>query len=167
MPKPCDLGYSGNYDVNHNPWAYFPDETRLCRIDDVPAGTVTGGALASDVREGSLPTVGLITPNLIHDGHDGTLAQADAWLRSWMPVLLSGADWRAGRLAIVVVFDEGETTEQVPFVMLQPGVSHRVIRQGLNHFALTRLIDEVVGVSPLREAAHGADLVLILGLHPS
>jgi hypothetical protein len=165
MPTACDRSNSGNYDVNHNPWTYFPDESRLCRVGDVPAGTVRAGALLNDVRDGSLPTVGMVTPNLIHDGHDGTLAQADAWLRSWVPALISGADWRAGRLAIVVVFDEGETTEQVPFVILQPGVSHRVIRQALNHFALTRLIDEIAGVPPLREAAHGADLVPILGLH--
>src|ERR1700722_3795398 len=164
MPKPGDLGYSGNYDVNHNPWAYFPVENSLCRTNDVPAGTVTGGALASDVRRGTLPTVGLITPNLIHDGHDGTLAQADAWLRSWMPVLLSGADWRAGRLAIVVVFDEGETTEQVPFVILAPGVSHKVFGRALNHYALTRLLDEVVGVPALRKAAGAPDLASILGL---
>ena len=167
MPNACDRSNSGNYDVNHNPWTYFPDESRLCRVGDVPAGNMRAGALLTDVREGSLPTVGLVTPNLIHDGHDGSLAQADAWLHSWVPVLTSGPDWRAGRLAIVVVFDEGETTEQVPFVLLHPGVSHRVIRQGLNHFALTRLIDEVVGVAPLREAAHGADIVHILGLHPS
>jgi acid phosphatase len=108
--------------------------------------------------------VGLITPNLIHDGHDGTLAQADAWLRSWIPVLLSGADWRAGRLAIVVVFDEGETTETVPFVILAPGVSHKVIGRALNHYALTRLMDEVVGVPPLRNAAGAPDLASILGL---
>ncbi len=165
MPNACERSNSGNYDVNHNPWTYFPDESRLCRVGDVPAGNVRGGALLTDIREGSLPTVGMITPNLIHDGHDGTLAQADAWLHSWVPVLKSGADWRSGRLAIVVVFDEGETTEQVPFVILQPGVSHRVIRQALNHFALTRLIDEIAGVPPLREAAHGADLVHILGLH--
>jgi acid phosphatase len=101
----------------------------------------------------------------MHDGHDGSLAQADAWLHSWVPVLTSGADWRAGRLAIVVVFDEGETTEQVPFVILEPSVSHRVIRQPLNHFALTRLIDEIVGVPPLREAARAPDLVPMLGLH--
>jgi phospholipase C len=165
MPKSCDQSDSGNYDVNHNPWAYFPDELSLCRVDDVPAGNVRSGALLTDVREGSLPTVGLITPNLIHDGHDGSLAQADAWLHSWVPVITSGADWRAGRLAIVVVFDEGETTEQVPFVILAPRVSHRVIRQALNHFALTRLIDEVVGVPPLRGAGHGADLVPLFGLH--
>lgn len=165
MPSPCDMSDSGNYDVNHNPWTYFPDESRLCRQNDVPAGTTRAGPLVRDVRSGSLPSVGEISPNLIHDGHDGTLAQADAWLRSWIPVLTSGPDWRAGRLAIVVVFDEGETTEQVPFVILAPGVSHRVVRQPLNHFALTRLIDEVVGVPPLREAAHATDLVPILGLH--
>jgi acid phosphatase len=109
--------------------------------------------------------VGEISPNLIHDGHDGTLAQADGWLHTWVPVLTSGPDWRAGRLAIVVVFDEGETTEQVPFVILAPGVSHRVVRQALNHFALTRLIDEVVGVPPLGDASHAADLAPMLGLH--
>jgi hypothetical protein len=165
MPKACDRGNSGNYDVNHNPWTYFPGESRLCQVGDIPSGTVHGGALLTAVREGSLPTVGLLTPNLIHDGHDGTLAQADAWLHSWVPVLTSGADWRTGRLAIVVVFDEGETTEQVPFVILQPSVSHRVIRQPLNHFALARLIDEIAGVPPLREAAHAADLVPIFRLH--
>lgn len=78
MSTPCDLAGSGNYDVNHNPWAYFPSEASLCRSHDVPAGTVAGGALVSDVRGGSLPTVGLITPNLINDAHNGTLADADA-----------------------------------------------------------------------------------------
>jgi hypothetical protein len=165
MPKSCDHSDSGNYDVNHNPWAYFPDESHLCRVDDVPAGTVRSGALLTDVRQGSLPDVGLISPNLVHDGHDGSLAQADAWLHSWVPVLTSGADWHTGRLAIVVVFDEGETTEQVPFVILDSSVSHKVIRGALNHFALARLIDEIVGVPPLREATHGADLVPMLGLN--
>jgi phosphatidylinositol-3-phosphatase len=165
MPMSCDHDDSGNYDVNHNPWTYFPNESRLCKVGDIPAGTVRTGALLADVRDGSLPTVGLISPNLIHDGHNGTLLQADTWLHTWVPVLTSGADWRAGRLAIVVVFDEGETTEQVPFVILEPSVSHRVIRQPLNHFALTRLIDGIVGVSPLREAAHAPDLVPVLRLH--
>jgi phosphatidylinositol-3-phosphatase len=165
MPTSCDPRDSGKYDVNHNPWAYLPDESRLCHLNDVPAGTVSAGALLTDVRDGSLPTVGEVSPNLIHDGHDGSLAQADAWLHSWVPVLTEGADWRNGRLAIVVVFDEGETTEQVPFVILAPRVSHLVIRQRMNHFALTRLIDEIAGVPALREAARAADLVPLLGLH--
>ena len=166
MPQPCDLGFAGAYDVNHNPWAYFPSEAASCRANDVPAGTPAHGALAGDVRAGTLPNVGLITPNLMHDGHDGTLAQADAWLRDWMPVLMSGPDWRAGRLAIVVVFDEGETTEQVPFVLMTPRLSGVKISQPANQYALTRLIDAVIGVPALRQAGRAADVTPLLEAAP-
>jgi phospholipase C len=163
MPLPCDQANAGEYDVNHNPWAYFPDEARSCRADDVPAGTSADGALAHDVRSATLPSVGLITPNLLHDGHDGTPAQADAWLRSWIPVLMSGPDWRSGRLAVVVVFDEGETTEQVPFVFMAPTLSRIKISESADQYALTRLIDEIIGAPPLRHANSAADLVSALG----
>jgi phosphatidylinositol-3-phosphatase len=166
MPAPCDTEEAGNYDVNHNPWAYFPSEASQCRENDLPAGTPASGALASDVQNGALPTVGLLTPNLIHDGHNGTLAQADAWLHAWVPVLMSGPDWRAGRLALVVVFDEGETTELVPFVIMAPGISGKIIRAPLDHYALTRLIGAIAGTSPLRNAAGAASLVPVLGLNP-
>jgi acid phosphatase len=162
MPHPCDAGFVGEYDVNHNPWAYFPSEAANCLADDVPAGTPSAGALASDVRAGALPDVGLVTPNLLHDGHDGTLAQADAWLRDWIPVLTSGPDWRAGRLAIVVVFDEGETTEQVPFVLMAPRLSGVKISKPANQYALTRLIDAVIGVPALRHASGATDVAPLL-----
>jgi phosphatidylinositol-3-phosphatase len=165
MPVPCDKALTGNYDPNHNPWTYFPDEARLCRADDVPAGTVAGGALISDIRHGTLPDVGLITPNLIDDAHNGTLADADRFLRTWVPRLMSGPDWRAGRLAIVVTFDEGETTEQVPAVIIAPGLSGAVLRQPVSHYALTRLIDRVIGAAPLRHAATAGNLAGALGLH--
>ena len=151
MPSPCDLSNSGNYDVNHNPWVYFPAESKLCKQADVPAGSPSAGALAADVRAGTLPTVGLLTPNLMHDAHDGTLAQADAYLRSWIPVIMAGPGWKSGHLAIVVTFDEGVTTEQVPFVVLAPGLHGVTIRRALNHYALTRLMDQIGGVSPLNE----------------
>jgi acid phosphatase len=153
MPQPCDQSDSGNYDVNHNPWAYIPDEAAQCRANDVPAGTTVSGALISDVRHGTLPAVGLVTPNLIHDGHNGTLAQADHWLRSWIPVLMSGPDWKNGHLAIAVVFDEGDTTNHVPFVLIAPGVSGAVLSTPVNHYALTRLIDKIINARPLRKAA--------------
>jgi len=163
MPRPCDTGFVGEYDVNHNPWAYFPSESSSCQAGDVPAGTPAGGALADDVRAGALPDVGLITPNLLHDGHDGTPAQADAWLRSWIPVLTAGPDWESGRLAVVVVFDEGETTEQIPFVLMAPGLSGVKISESANQYALTRLIDSVIGAPPLRQADGAADVATLLG----
>jgi hypothetical protein len=158
MPRPCDLSSTGEYDVNHNPWAYFPGEAASCRSDDVPAGTPAAGPLAAAARGGNLPAVGLVTPNLLHDGHDGTLAQADAWLRAWIPVLTSGPDWRDGTLAIAVVFDEGETTEQVPFVLIAPGLSGVTITRPVNQYALTRLIDRFIGAAPLRQAGGAANV---------
>jgi len=163
MPQPCDAGFAGDYDVNHNPWAYFPSESASCRTWDVPSGTPAAGALADDARAGTLPDVGLVTPNLQHDGHDGTLAQADAWLRGWVPALMSGPDWRSGRLAVVVVFDEGETTEQVPFVLIAPGLSGAKISEPANQYALTRLIDDVIGAPPLRQAESAARVAPLLG----
>jgi len=164
MPRPCDRSDSGAYAVRHNPWAYIPGETAACRSGDVPAGTPSGGALASAVRAGTLPSVGLITPNLINDAHDGTLGQADAWLRRWIPVIMSGPDWRHGRLAIAVVFDEGEPGLRVPFVLIAPGLSGAVVRQPLDHYALTRLIEEIIGAPPLRQAAGAPDLARRLRL---
>lgn len=164
MPSACDRAEVGNYDVNHNPWVYFPAESALCRADDVPAGSPAAGPLATDVRAGTLPTVGLLIPNLIHDAHDGTLAQADAYLRAWIPVLMSGPDWRSGHLAIVVTFDEGVTTEQVPFVLVAPGVHGVTVRRALNHYALTRLMDQIGGVTPLRRAASAPDIASLFGL---
>ena len=164
MPAPCDVASSGKYDVNHNPWAYFPGERNACLAGDVQAGTVAAGPLVTDVRHGTLPTVGLLTPNLAHDAHNGTLAQADRWLRSWIPVLTSGPDWRARRLAIVVVFDEGATTDQVPFVIMAPGLSGVVIGRALDHYSLTRLIDQIAGVRPLRKAAGSRPVARLTGL---
>lgn len=166
MPQPCGQASSGTYDVNHNPWAYIPSEAARCRANDVPAGTTAAGALVSDVRGGTLPAVGLITPNLIHDAHDGTLAQADDWLRSWIPVLMSGPDWRGGHLVIVVAFDEGDTANHVPFVLIAPGVSGAVMRKPVNHYALTRLIDQIIGTRPLRQAADAANIAQSFGLRP-
>jgi len=163
MPQPCDQANAGEYDVNHNPWAYFPDEAGSCRADDVPAGTPAGGALALDTHSGALPSIGLVTPNLLHDGHDGTAAQADAWLRGWIPVLMSGPDWRSGRIAIVVVFDEGETTEQVPFVVMALRVSGVKLSEPADQYALTRLIDTIIGAPPLRRANGAADVASVLG----
>ena len=164
MPVPCDRSDSGTYAVRHNPWAYIPGETAACRSGDVPAGTPSGGALVSAVRAGTLPNVGLITPNLINDAHDGTLVQADAWLRQWVPVIMSGPDWRHGRLAIAIVFDEGDPGLQVPFVLIAPGLSGAVTRQSFDHYALTRLIDQVIGAPPLRQAAGAPDVARRLGL---
>src|SRR5665647_2155124 len=113
------------------------------------------GARASDVAAGDLPTVGMLVPDLDHDAHDGTLATADEWLHAWLPGIMAGPDFLAGRLAIVVTADEddGSAGNQVLTVVIAPGVTHEVVTSPLSHYSLTGLLCEVAGVPPLREAA--------------
>jgi acid phosphatase len=77
---------------------------------------------------------------------------------------MSGPDWRGGRLAIAVAFDEGDTVNHVPFVLIAPGISGAVIRKPVNHYALTRLIDKIIGAPPLRQAATAPSLTWRFGL---
>jgi len=166
MPSACDVAPSGPYAVKHAPWAYFVDEAALCQAGMVPAGTPADGALASDVAAGDLPTVGMLVPDLDHDAHDGTLATADEWLHAWLPGIMAGPDFLAGRLAIVVTADEddGSAGNQVLTVVIAPGVTHEVVTSPLSHYSLTGLLCEVAGVPPLREAAGAPSFAEAFGL---
>lgn len=112
MPAVCWLENDGRYAVRHNPWTYFSDDAsrRACQADDVPLGDSTSGALHDDIAKGTLPNVGLIVPDVCNDAHDCPLATADAWVAGWMSQVLQGRDWQAGRLAVVVTFDEAEVS---------------------------------------------------------
>jgi phosphatidylinositol-3-phosphatase len=121
----------------------------------------------SDIKSGNLPTVGLLKPDLADDTTNGTFAAADNWLKSWLPLIQSGPDWQHGRLAIVVTFDEsdqGAGGENVPFVMVAPGVSGVVVQPALNDYALTRFLDEVAGASLLGNADTEPDIAPLFGV---
>jgi hypothetical protein len=135
------------YANRHNPFIYFhsvTDNTRLCTRDVVPLGmasTSAGGAvayhghLAQDLaHEWSTPRFAFITPNLCNDGHDATcagtnatggttggLAGADAFLRTWMPLILHSPAYRSGHTLVMVTFDEGAATDTAAGGPEQPG----------------------------------------------
>ena len=53
-------------------------------------GTTTTGALAGDMRRGTLPSYSFVVPNLCNDGHDscgGTppVVEEDRFMAEWMP----------------------------------------------------------------------------------
>lgn len=166
MPTPCDLKAAGPYVVKHAPWAYFSDERSACASGMLAAGTPEGGALAGDIAAGHLPDVGMLIPNLDHDAHDGSLARADTWLHGWLPRLLTGPDFTAGRLAIVVTDDEndGARGNGVLTVVVAPGLHHRVVTTPLDHYSVTRLYDEVVGAPPQRAATTANSLATAFGI---
>jgi hypothetical protein len=166
MKSSCQVQSTGRYAVRHNPWVYFADSRARCRADDVPAGTLGAGALHDDIAHGTLPTVGLLVPDLCNDAHDCSLATADRWLRGWVVEVQAGPDWRAGRLAVVVTFDEDEDGGSGPLltVVVWPGLHRVLVTSPLSHLSWSRWMTDLVGASPLRQAMRAASLGRAFGL---
>src|SRR5437588_1617219 len=101
------------YAARHNPFVYFGSivDTPACIHNDVPLDQ-----LPADVRSASTTAnYSFIVPNLCNDGHDlkcvdgrqGGLAAADAFLRTWVPRILSSPAYRQSGL-LVIMADEAE-----------------------------------------------------------
>ena len=168
MPSNCALVPSGRYAVKHNPWPYFsdPGPRANCRRLNVPAGTVTSGPLRSDVVNERLPAVGLLVPDMCNSTHDCALAVGDAWLRSWLQVLMAGPDYRRGRLAIIVTFDEddGVGENAILTTVISPYTSGVVTTKRFTHYSLTRYFGELTGTPPLRSGATAPSLRATFGI---
>lgn len=149
MTSNCDRTSSGDYAVKHNPWAYFYP-SRWCDTYDQPFT-----AFAGDVKSGELPNVGMVTPNLAHDAHDGSLATADEWFKAAMAEVFAGPDWKSGRLAVVLTADEDDHSSgnRVLTSVIHPSQSHRVVTSPLTHYSLSGLLCDVAHTPRLR---HGA-----------
>ena len=94
----------GNYVRRHNPLIDFTD---VCapsqKLNSVPFTR-----LAKDMANDATPNYVYITPNLQHDAHDGTLAQADAWLSQTIPKILARPEFQSGGDGLLfIVWDEG------------------------------------------------------------
>ncbi|HUR51343.1 MAG TPA: alkaline phosphatase family protein [Mycobacteriales bacterium] len=156
MTFTCRATSAGRYAVKHNPWAYFADaaERTACRRYDVPLGTTSAGALRDDTLRGTLPNVGMVIPDGCSDAHDCSLATADRWLRTWGALWTSSPDFRTGRLAVVVTFDEDDRSEGNAVLTV---VAHRrlhrvVVATSQTHLELSAWLSRAAGAPPLRSA---------------
>ena len=173
MPYPCARGSSGEYAARHNPAVYYRSLGSACTADDVPIA-----GLYRDVSDGDLPAFSFVTPNLVDDTHDGSVAQGDAFLRTLIGDIAAGPQYRSGSLAVFVVWDEGEggsasdcatnTTDvgcHVPALVLsastQPGTVSATL---FNHYSLLRTAEDLLGLRPLGEAAGATGMASAFGL---
>ncbi len=149
------------YAVRHNPWVYFVDEQEACREFSIPLDS-----FADDVASGSLPHAGMVVPNVCNDSHDCPLSVTDAWMREYVALAMSGPDWEAGHLAVVLTADEddNDADNQVLTSVFHPSLDGVVTDEYLTHYSLTRLYDEVLGAPLLREAADAPSMAEAFGL---
>jgi hypothetical protein len=165
MPRSCDLTDQfgpARYDVNHNPFMYF----KTIRSDPRQCNRVVPFTqFGNDLSNGTAPPFLWLSPNLLHDMHDGTIAQGDQWLRQWLPRVLA-SQWYKDKGTIILTWDEGQTTEQVATLVISASTPHGArLTTGGTHYGTLRTLEKLYGVGYLGASANAAnnDLVSLVG----
>jgi hypothetical protein len=167
MPRNCYRKNAGEYAVRHNPPPYYTT-LKECETKDVPYTQ-----LAGDLAAGTLPAFSFVTPNLIDDMHDGTIAQGDEWLRTNVPTILGSSEYQSGGTVLVITWDEGEggatnecatdTTDigcHVATIVVSPSTVAGTQSSTLfNHYSLLGSTEQLLGVAPLGEAATASSML--------
>jgi phosphatidylinositol-3-phosphatase len=162
MPANCYPSNSGEYAIRHNPPPYYTTLSG-CSSLDVPYSQ-----LATDLANNALPAFSFITPNLIDDMHDGTIADGDSWLASNLPVILNSPEYQSGNTAVFITWDEGtggktgeacaaNTTDpscQVATLVISPSTPAGATSATLfNHYSLLGTTEQLLGLPPLGAAS--------------
>jgi hypothetical protein len=169
------------YATRHNPFVYFHsiiDDTTVCDTHVVGLDMLTNDlASAADT-----PNYVFITPDLCDDGHDapcangqpGGLAQADGFLRQWVPRITGSSAFKNQNGLLIVTFDEAETQDassccgEIPgpsspmpgifgpgggdtgAVLLSPCIAPGTVSQTpYNHYTLLRSVEDLYGLAHL------------------
>jgi phosphatidylinositol-3-phosphatase len=183
------------YATRHDPFVYFHsiiDDTTLCDTHVVNLNQLPQ-ALGSPA---ATPNYVFITPDLCDDGHDspcadgrpGGLAQADRFLRTWVPQITGSPAFRENGL-LLVTFDEAATSDtssccgeiagpgspepgisgpgggDVGAVLLSPCIAPGTLSPvPYNHYSMLRSVEDTFGLSHLGyaglpgESSFGSDV---------
>jgi hypothetical protein len=164
-------GDTGSYVRHHNPFTYFSDvvNSSVQKLNLVPFTQ-----FAADLNNNQLPDFSFVVPNLNNDAHNGTLAQADGWLKTHIGPLLSNPAFQQDGI-LIIVFDESSSTDaahgggHIAAVVVGPGVKRGFKSTTFyQHQNLLRAILDAVGVRSYPGAAATAkDMSDVFGSAPS
>jgi phospholipase C len=153
MPSPCLRADAGRYLMRHNPAVYFRHLRGSCRASDLPMGTPARGPLRHALRKNILPAYTFLTPDACHDMHDCPKSAGDAWLRSWLPMILANRSYRNGQLVVFLTFDEGDGDDHVATIVISPYVAPGTVSAvRFTHYSLLRTTQNLLGLPLLGHA---------------
>ena len=159
LPAPCSpAARAGAYAKAVNPFLHL-DSVRStpphCRQ------VVPLTQLGPELGAGRLPQFAMVTPDLAHDMHSGTIRRADTFLHRLDHQLLTTSGRRS--ILLVVTFDEGTSDRgpqghrgggHIPTLIVGPGVPATQDPTPYNHYSLLRSLERRFGLRPLRHAAN-------------
>ena len=127
LPAPGFTGCSsGAYARKHNPWVNF---------SNVPGGANQPfTAFPSDYAR--LSTVSFVIPDLNHDMHDGTIAQADQWLRDRLGGYAAWAPAHRSLLLVTADEDDSSADNQIPTIIAGAFVRPGRYDERIDHYRL-------------------------------
>jgi hypothetical protein len=145
MPSNCAGSNSGGYAVRHDPEAYYTNLGTECSAYDVPFSS------APDVTA----RFTFVTPNLVNDMHDGTIADGDTFLQSYLPAVVATPQYLSGSTVIFITWDEnsGSSGNQVPCIVVSPYTHGVKDPTPYTHYSLLRTTEELLGLPLLGNAA--------------
>jgi hypothetical protein len=158
MGEPCGLQSHDPYAVKHNPFAYFDDVNGWNGSTFIPPGRCADHIVDYSRFEVDLltspPDYVFITPNLLNDMHDGTVADGDAWLAREVPQILASDVYQRGGV-LFLLWDEGSNQgDNPPFIAVSPNAKHGYVSTlpyDTSSYLLT--VQSILGVDALPCAA--------------
>jgi len=130
---------SGEYARKHSPWVNF---SNVPTADSVPFSS-----FPTSSNYASLPTLSFVIPNLQDDMHDGTISQANSWLKT---NLSAYATWATTHDSLLIVtWDEDDYTEnnQVPTIFYGQYVTTGTYDETINHYNVLATLEQMYGLS--------------------
>ena len=168
-------GIVHGYAVKHNPFAYFASGETVEGLARM-VGFDGAEGLYADLASGRVPDLSFIVPDQCHDQHglsnagpfcqydpnnDGTQAglnpaliqASDVTVQKLVTAIHGSRIWRERRAAIVVIWDEGASTNQVAAIVDTNYRRYRAVSaERYTHFSLLKTIEAGFGLPCLNHA---------------
>ena len=150
LPSPGYTGCtSGPYARKHHPWVNF---TNVPAASNQPLTS-----LPTDFA--TLPTVSIVVPNLNNDMHDGTIGQADTWLRTNIDGYLQWAKQHNSLLVLTWDEDDNNAGNRIPTIFAGAGVRTGQYPEHIDHYSVLRTLQDMYGLPPLANSTTASPIV--------
>ncbi|AZN41106.1 alkaline phosphatase family protein [Paenibacillus albus] len=150
------VGFTGctykGYGRKHNPWVQFTN---------IPAKLNQPFSTFQNQQFDKLPTVSFVIPNHQDDMHDGTVKEADEWLKGNMSAY---ADWAMRHQSLLILtWDEDDFSKknQIPVIMVGPMIKPGKYSERVNHYNVLRTIEDLYGLNRLGASRNAAPITSV------
>ncbi len=127
---------SGQYAHKHNPWVNFTNvaSSSNLRFSVFPTDFTT------------LPSVGIVVPNLCNDMHDCSVSTGDTWLKNNIGAYATWA--KAHNSLLVVTFDEDDhsASNRIPTLFYGAHVATGSYSEHITHYTVLRTLESLRGL---------------------